>query len=157
MRVSHSPRWSGSDPSILRGERDDDEDVQDWKRKKESCQRIQDPKWAMDRRGRPCGIHRYHFAVALWFPAFRRALSFGSTSKPTGELPSMSSRKLEILPKGWSMQQCAKCYMVFALPQLKGDSSRVLANARITKELTRHVRESHSNRKELAGQRSSGQ
>jgi hypothetical protein len=55
----------------------------------------------------------------------------------------MSWRKLVTLPKGWSMQQCAKCYMVFALPHLKGDSSQVLANARIAKELARHARENH--------------
>jgi hypothetical protein len=74
----------------------------------------------------------------------------------------MSNRKLETLPTGWSMQQCAKCHMVFALPHLKGDSSRALANARITKELERHARENHSNPKEhlcepvLEGRRPSG-
>lgn len=56
----------------------------------------------------------------------------------------MNNRKLEALPKGWSIQQCAKCHMVFALPPLKGDPSRVFANGRLIKELSRHNEEVHT-------------
>jgi uncharacterized C2H2 Zn-finger protein len=53
------------------------------------------------------------------------------------------SYEVETLPKGWTMLQCAKCHLIFALPPLEGDSTRKLAEERLRKELLRHVQESH--------------
>jgi molybdopterin-guanine dinucleotide biosynthesis protein A len=41
------------------------------------------------------------------------------------------------------MLQCAKCHLIFALPPLKGDSTRKWAEEQLRKELLRHVQESH--------------
>jgi hypothetical protein len=57
--------------------------------------------------------------------------------------PIGMSDEVETLPKGWTMLQCAKCHLIFALPPLKGDSTRKLADEQLRKELLRHVQESH--------------
>lgn len=54
----------------------------------------------------------------------------------------MRTDHLEVLPKGWSQVQCAKCKMVFALPPLD-DPSAIAANAILGKELDRHIRQTH--------------
>jgi hypothetical protein len=54
----------------------------------------------------------------------------------------MNKRQLETLPKGWAMQQCAKCEMVFALPP-QDDTSGTKGLALVSKELDRHVKHSH--------------
>ncbi len=49
---------------------------------------------------------------------------------------------LELLPNGWTLQQCATCEMVFALPPLDGLSG-IEAKDILTKELERHVLQKH--------------
>jgi len=58
-----------------------------------------------------------------------------------GKLCCMS-HELETLPKGWSMQQCAKCHMVFALPPIE-DATGTKANGILLEEVQRHVDQNH--------------
>jgi hypothetical protein len=54
----------------------------------------------------------------------------------------MPREVLNVLPKGWSQQQCANCGMVFALP-LRRERSAVKAVGILREELERHVQQRH--------------
>jgi hypothetical protein len=49
---------------------------------------------------------------------------------------------LELLPNGWTVEQCVTCEMIFALPSLH-ELSGIKAKDILAEELERHVQQRH--------------
>ena len=52
----------------------------------------------------------------------------------------MTPAEVDVVPKGWSQQQCPKCKMIFALPP---QPSGVDLRAMLKEELDRHIQQNH--------------
>jgi hypothetical protein len=52
----------------------------------------------------------------------------------------MTPAQVDVVPKGWSQQQCSMCEMIFALP---AQPSGVNVRDVLREELDRHVHQNH--------------